>query len=137
MVGQDAQQHLSLKSRNWRFPVEIEKARIAAGEPVLQNVPPPAVGRNHRRHVVGHDVDHHVQAFAAEVRHHTVEARLPAQLIVDPGGIDHVITMAAARGGLKDRRAVRVADPKSWLHRRRTDLYISIQGSVAGHQPAF
>jgi hypothetical protein len=58
VIAQHGQQHLVGPPFLGRLPVDVEVARVAAGGPVLEDVPPPGVLPAGDRHVVRHHVDH-------------------------------------------------------------------------------
>ena len=109
VVGEHRQQHLVPETRLRAVPVDVEVARVAAGRPVLQHVPPPGVFRA-GGHVVGHDVEDLAQAPGLQGGIEPGVGGAAPELLVDPPVVDDVVAVGAARCRLQVGRAVEVGD---------------------------
>ena len=107
LVPEQGQQDLVHAARS---PLDVEVARVPAGGPVLQDVPPPRVEAPSDGHVVGHHVHDLPQPRAAQALVEGSSSLLAAELGVDPLGIHDVVAVGAARGGLEEGGGVEVAD---------------------------
>src|SRR5581483_766037 len=81
-------------------PVDVEQVGEAAVLPVLEHVPPPAVAAVGDAHVVGHDVEDEPEPGVARGGGELLEADAAAELLADAGGVDEVVAVLAALGGL-------------------------------------
>jgi hypothetical protein len=94
-------------------PVDVEPRCVRRGGSLLEQRPPGGVVLlAGDRHVVGHDVEHDAEAVRAARRDQGLQARLPAELAVDPAVVDHVVAVLGVPLGLQPGAAVDVRDPQ-------------------------
>lgn len=110
LAAEHGQQHAALQARGGGLPLDVEETGMGGGPPVFHDVVPPGIGGIDHAHVVGHDI----QQAAEAVRQQGIAQRGMAGLVADfrvqLRGIDHVVAVRAARGGLEVGRAVEMAD---------------------------
>ena len=100
--AEDRKQKLVAWIEPQRLPLDVEVARVRRCTSPLEHVEPPRiVGRQHT-HVIGHEIDDEPEADRAQRRDELRQALLTAELLVDPGRIDHVVAMGASAARLQD-----------------------------------
>ena len=90
-------------------PLDVEPRRVRRRRPLPQHRPPGGVARFRLRDrgVVGDDVQNQPEAGVAAGRAQPPETGLPAELVVQPAVVDHVVAVHRARRGLQDRASSR------------------------------
>jgi hypothetical protein len=107
VVAEDGNEDGERRSVVRARPVDVEVPRVVTGGTVLEDVPPPPVGRVDG-HVVGHDVQQLSEARVVESAHHAGVSRRPAKLGVQPVRVDDVVAVCAPGRCLEIGRAVDV-----------------------------
>ena len=104
-LGERAAEHREPEPAAAGLPVDVEPVRGGGVAALAQHGPQRGVGGlgRHQRHVVGHDVDDEAQVELAGGRGQGAQALLTAEVLRDPGVVQHVVPVHGAGDGLQDR----------------------------------
>ncbi len=108
-ISQHRQQHFAAQRFARRLPIDIEEFREAGSAAIFQNIQPPNIIAAHA-HVVGHNVKHLPHACRGHRRRELFVFFAAAELGIEAGVIDDIVTMHAARPGFQIGRGVTMAD---------------------------
>jgi hypothetical protein len=113
------EQDLCAQSRVVRLPIDIEKMRVAAWPSAGQHVCPPGVVGD-RGHVVRHDIDNEAHAACSQRCDQPLQRLFAAELRIDAGRINHVVSVERAFSCRHDRGRIEMADPERGKIRNAT-----------------
>src|SRR5215469_9963267 len=93
-VGPPKNGKQNLSPQGWilRLPVDVEEMRVAAVTPAPEHVCPPWI-IGYRSHVVGDDIDDEPHVLGPQRVDQSNERILAAELRIDTGRIDHVVSV--------------------------------------------
>ena len=91
-------QHAAVQQGILDSPVDIEVSGIGARYSPFQYAAPPGVGVADG-HVVGYDIENQTHAFCPQGSYQPLQGCLTAELRVDPGRVDHIVTVHGAGPG--------------------------------------